>query len=135
MRLLDRFRKGKKEEKVELHTETKNVTTELETFCGDDKETYEALVNTMFLDPTKIEVSIKEAVENAKKYEKAKDNLRAKIWYEIAGGLAIYEGNAKKVEEFFSECERLSQEKYPILKDPEKFVAKAQEYYKKHLKT
>jgi hypothetical protein len=56
--------------------------------------------------------------------------------YEIAGGLAIYEGNVEKVVEFYSECERLSPDKkYPILKNPEKAVAKAQEYYQKYLKT
>ncbi|MDH5460562.1 MAG: hypothetical protein OEW71_05965, partial [Candidatus Bathyarchaeota archaeon] len=66
---------------------------------------------------------------------KAKDSLRAKIWYKIAGGLAIYEGNVKKVTEFFSKCEKISPgTKYLILKNPETAVVKAQEYYQKHLK-
>lgn len=133
MGLFDKFRK-KKEETVVAKSETK-IVTELEILCGEDKETYEALRQTMFLDPRKIETSIKDAVENAKTFEKAKDLLRAKIWYEIAGGLAIHEGNVKKVIEYFSECERLSGVKYPILKNPEKAVATAQEYYKKYLKS
>jgi hypothetical protein len=133
--LLDRLRRKKEEKNVELGTENKEVITELEKLCGDDKETFEALVNVMFLDPKKIETSMKEAVENAKTFEKAKDLLRARIWYEIAGGLAIYEGNIKKVAEYFGECERLSNMKYPILKDPEKAVTMAQEYYKKYLKS
>ena len=129
--LLDRFRK--KEKKIEI--ETKNTITELEQLCGDDKETYEALRHTMFLDPRKPGTSMKEAAENAKKYEKAKDLVRARTWYEIAGSLAIYEGNVKKVVEFFTECEKISPDtKYPILKNPEKAVDKAQEYYKKYLK-
>jgi hypothetical protein len=133
--LLDRFRRKKKVE-VKSTTTTTTTTTELEQICGDDKETYEALLNTMFLDPTKIGISMKEAAENAKKSEKEKDFLRARTWYEIAGGLAIYEGNVKKVEEFFGECEKFSPErKYQILKNPEKAVAKAQEFYKKYLKT
>lgn len=132
MGLLDRLRR-KKEEKTEV--ESIRQRTELEQLCGDDKETYEALLNTMFLDPRKIGTSMKEAAENARKFEKAKDFVKARTWFEIAGGLAIYEGNVKKVAEFFRECEKLQPEtKYPILKNPEKAVAKAQEYYKKYLK-
>lgn len=132
--LLDRFRMKKEEEKTDReHTTT---ITELENFCGNDKEIYEALVNTMFLDPRKIRISSKEAAENAKKFEKTKDLIRARTWYEIAGGLAIYEGDAKKVTEFFSQCERISPNtKYPVLKNPEKAIIKAQEYYQKHLKS
>jgi len=130
--LLDRFRK-KKEKKVNI--ETKETITELEQLCGDDKETYEALRHTMFLDPRKVETSMKEAVEKAKKYEKEKDFVKARAWYEIAGGLAIYEENVEKVVEFFSEIEKISPNtEYSILKNPEKAVEKAQEYYKKYLK-
>jgi hypothetical protein len=131
--LLDRFRKKKKEEKNTDIEHTK-IITELEQLCGDDKETYEALFHTMFLDPRKVGTSMKEAADNAKKFEKAKDFVRARTWYEIAGGLAIYEGNVKKVVEFFSEIEKISPDtKYTILKNPEKAVAKAQEYYKQYL--
>jgi hypothetical protein len=132
--LLDRFRKKKKEENT-INIEAKKTITELEQLCGDDKETYEALHHTMFLDPTKTGTSMKEAAENAKKSEKEKDFVKARTWYEIAGGLAIYEGNVKKVAEFFTECEKISPDtKYLILKNPEKAVEKAQEYYKKYLK-
>jgi len=132
--LLDIFRKKKKEEE-KADVEPTKVITELEKLCGDDRETYEALLNTMFLDPGKLEVSMKEATKNAEKFEKAKDSVRAKIWYEIAGSLAIYEGDVKKVAKFFGKCEKISPgTKYPILKNPEAAVAKAQEYYKKNLK-
>ncbi|NWG11109.1 hypothetical protein HXY33_05090 [Candidatus Bathyarchaeota archaeon] len=131
MSILDRFRK---KEEVKVQIETK-IVTELEQFLGDDKETFEALVNTIFLDPRKISISMKDAAENAKKFEKANDSVNARIMYEIAGGLAIYEGNTKKVVEYFSECERLQTDvKYPVIKNPDKAVAKAQEYYKKYLK-
>ncbi len=129
--LLDRFRK-KKETKAD--TEAAKAISELEQLCGDDKETYEALINTMFLDPRKIETSLKAAVENAKKSEKEKDFVRASAWYRIAGGLAIYEGDVKKVAEFFGQREKISGTKQLILKDPEKAVAIAQEYYKRYLK-
>jgi alkyl hydroperoxide reductase subunit AhpC len=36
--------------------------------------------------------------------------------------------------EFFGQSEKISGMKYPILKDAEKAIAKAQEYYKEHLK-
>jgi len=136
MGLLDIFRRKKKEkEKITTNVEARQIT-ELEKLCGDDKETYEALHNVMFLDPRKVGVSMEEAAENAKKFEKEKDFTRAKVWYQIAGGLAIYEGNVKKVVEYFSKCEKLAPGvSYPILKNPEKAVAKAQEYYKKFLQS
>lgn len=131
--ILDRFRRKKKEEKTS--SEPTKTVSELEQFLGDDRETYEALSNTMYLDPRKIDVSMEEAAENAKKAEKAKDFIEARTWYEIAGGLAIYKGDVKKAVEFFSACEKiLADKKYAILKDPEKAVAKAQEYYKQYLK-
>jgi hypothetical protein len=107
--------------------------TPLEQLCADDKETYEALLPVMILNPRKIEASMKQAVDNAKKYEKEKDLASARMWYQIAGGLAIYEGNAKRVIEYFQSLERVTGQKFPILKNPEKAVAKAQEYYKKYL--
>jgi hypothetical protein len=39
---------------------------------------------------------MKSASEKAEKFEKAMGSLRAKTWHKIAGGLAIYEGDAKK---------------------------------------
>jgi len=131
--LLDRFRREKKEQKIEVESE--KSLTELKEVCGGDQETYEVLSNTMFLDPRKINVPTNAAVKEAKKLEKAKDLVRARMWYEIAGGLAIYEGDVKKVIEYFGKCEKISPEiSYPILKDPKKAVAKAQEYYEKYLK-
>ena len=133
MGLLDRFRRKKKEQKIQIESE--KSLTELEQICGSDQEIYEALSNVMFLDPRKINVPISTAVKEAKKLEKAKDLERARMWYEIAGGLAIYEGDAKKVIEYFGKSEKIPPEiEYPILKKPKKAVAKAQEYYKKYLK-
>jgi hypothetical protein len=135
MGLLDFLKRKEMKEKAGTVAEPTKQLTELEQLCGDDKETYEALFNTMFLDPRKIGVSMKEAAENAKKFEKEKDLTRAKVWYQIAGGLAIYEGDVEKVVEYFGKCEKLSGENYLILKNPEKAVAKAREYYEKFLKS
>jgi hypothetical protein len=124
----------KKEVKVELGPVT--TTTDLEKFLADDKETYEALRHVMFLDPRKAEITTRDAAEKAKKAEK--DERKPAIvtqMYEVAGSLAIYDGDAKKVVEYFGKCEKLSPErKYPILRNPEKAVAKAKEYYGKFLK-
>jgi hypothetical protein len=128
--LLRRLRK----KDVKIFAETSGRTSELEQLCGDDKEAYEALQHTMFLDPRKISTSINEAAENAEKFEKERNMGRARIWYDIAGGLAIYQGDAKKVIEFFGESEKISGMKYPILRNAERAITKAQEYYKKYLK-
>lgn len=124
---------GKEKKDNKAHAESARITA-LEQLCGEDKETYEALRHTMFLDPRKVGASMKEAAEKAKKFEKEKNSSRARLWYDIAGGLAIYEGNAKKVAEFFAESERISGIEYPIVKKAEKAVVKAQEYYKAYLK-
>jgi hypothetical protein len=122
--------KGKEKSKASAVTAT-NLTT-LEQVCGSDKETYQAL-SYMFLDPRKIDVSTKQAVDNAKKAEKEKDITSAKMWYEVAGGLAIYEGDTKKVVEYYGGAERVTGEKYLIVNNPDKAVAKAQEYYRQYL--
>lgn len=124
----------KKKEGALSSEEVKKIVTDLESICGDDKEIYEALLNIILLDPRKIGKSIREATREAEKFEELGDMTRAKIWYEIAGGLAIYDGNVEKVKEIFSKCEKLFNRKYPILKIPERAVAKAQEYYQKYLK-
>lgn len=122
------FRRKEKKTKEELVKKT-----DFEELCADDKEAYDALFSVMFLDPRKIQVPIKQAAENAKKSEKESDLVSARMWYEIAGGLAIYEGNVKKVIEYYEAAKRVASKEYPILKNPEKAVAKAQEYYKKYL--
>jgi hypothetical protein len=129
---LQRLRRRRTEEK-KSDVEHERKVSELEQLAGNDKETYEALCSTMFLDPRKIEISLKQAADNAEKSEKDKDMARAGMWYEVAGGLAIYEGNVKKVIEHFTDAARVTGRQYVILKNPEKAVAVAQEYYKKVL--
>jgi hypothetical protein len=122
--------KGKEKSKASAITAT--TTTTLAQICGSDLETYHALAY-MFLDPRKIDVSTKQAADKAKKAEKEKDFPSAQMWYEVAGGLAIYEGDTKEVVEYFGGAERVTGEKYLIVNNPDKAVAKAQEYYKQYL--
>ncbi len=133
--LLDRFRRQKVEEKTEEKAEEKTEDkTELYKFLENDPEVYVALSNTMFLDPRKVDVSMSEAAKKAKKLEDDKDLVRARVWYEIAGGLAIHKGDVEKVKEFFSRSQKISPDiEYPILRNTSAAVAKAQDYYKKHL--
>jgi hypothetical protein len=120
--------------KMEKATE-KPKLTDLQEVCGDDKQVYEALFETMYLDPRKIRMTIDQAVEKAKEFEKEKNAHRARVYYDIAGGLAIYEGNVTKVKQLFSKSAKLNPDyPYPILTVPEKAVDKAREFYEKHLK-
>jgi len=124
---------GKKEEIVKRDLRDK-IIMGLEKLCGNDKELYDALAKSMFLDPRKVGMTMEEAVENAENAEKNKELIRAAIWYRTAGSLAIYENNPKKVEEYFSKSEKLWPErKYVITKNAKKAVAVAQEYYKNAL--
>lgn len=133
MSILDKLLRRKKVEEKEPE-KVEEIVTELEKFLADDKETYEALQRTMLLDPRKIETPMKEAVKKAKEFEKQRDPLRARVWYEVAGGLAIYEGDVKKVKEYFGKCAKLASNiEYSILHNTERVVRKAQEYYQKHL--
>ena len=145
MGILDRLL-GRKKAEEKSPGKGEETITELERFLADDKEIYEALKSTMPLDPRKIikstmpraprkiEVPMEEAVKRAKELEKQKDILKARVWYEVAGGLAIYAGDVKKVKEYFSKCAKLAPNiEYPILKNTERAVQKAQEYYKKYL--
>ena len=137
MGILDRFSKKKKEEEkpIEKPKEVKEIATDLETVCADDKEAFEVLYHTMLLDPRKLRVSMEEAVKRAQNYEKSGDVDEAKRWWETAGKLAIYQGDVAKVKEYFGKCKELVPDRdYLILEIPERAVKKAQEYYQKHLK-
>ncbi len=129
------FRRGEKTEAPDTEPEEVKVT-ELDWICGDDKEVCKALLRTMFLDPRKIAVTTKDAAKRAADAEKKKDSERARMWYHIAGGLALWEGDTAKVKQYFGKCAKLAPEMgYELInKIPEKAVAKAQEYYKQHLK-
>lgn len=132
--VLGLFRR-KKEEKEEKQIKKVGIT-DLEEICGNDKEVCKALWHTMFLDPRKIGTTMKEAAKKASDLEKKRKSPQARIWYHIAGGIALWKGNVAKVKEYFSKCAKLAPEMdYELItKIPEKAVAKAQEYYKKFLK-
>jgi len=132
MGLLDKLRRRKEKQKESMKQET--AVSDLDRICADDKECYEALRGTMYLHPRKLGISSADAEKKAKVFEKQGDTLEAKVWYETAGRLAIYEGDVAKVKKYFGKCAELSPNSvYPILRNPEKAVKKAQEYYQKYL--
>ena len=125
------FKKSIKEKKEEQLIQKK---TDLEEICGDDREIYEALKDTIFLDPKKVGITMEEAEQRAKESEEAGDSIKTRINYQIALGLAIWEGNVKEVIKFAKELRKFSGAEHPILKNPEKAVEKAQQYYRKYQK-
>ena len=127
------FRRKKKEEKIEKQIEIES--TKLESICSDDKEVCQALWHTMFLEPQKIDTTLEKAAKKGAQFEKQKQPRKARIWYHIAGGLALWKGDVAKVKQYFGKCEKLAPEmEYGlIMRIPEKAVAKAQEYYEKFL--
>jgi hypothetical protein len=126
------FKRKKTEPKKPIVQQVRQLS-DLQQLVGNDKETYDALAETMFLNPKNIDPSMKQAADNAKKAQDDGDRAKAGMWYHVAGGLAIYEGNVKKVIEYYGAAEKLIGRHYTILKNPEKAVAVAQEYYKKFL--
>jgi hypothetical protein len=128
------FERGAIMTKPIVKSTEKPKLTDLEEICGDDKEVYEALFETMYLDPRKIKMTIDQALDKAKEFEKEKNVHRARVLYDIAGGLAIYEGNVAKVKQFFGKSAKLNPDyPYPLLRIPERAVAKAKEFYEKYL--
>jgi len=97
------FRKKEKEEKKEEAQPTQK--TLLEELCGDDMELYEALSRTIMLNP---EITVKEGVDShvgkAQEHEKAGNHVRARIAYQVAGEISLYEGKLAQMQKFFEKA-------------------------------
>jgi len=124
---------GKKTKKVEEKSTVESSLDDFEEAFKNKPELADALKNTMFLDPRKIDITLKDAVSKAREMERKGDKLRAAIWYRIAGGLAIYKGDVSKVKEYFGKYSKLTGKSLKILEIPEECVKGAQKYYAKYL--
>jgi hypothetical protein len=127
----------RREKKLQVEQQSKKLEmSELDKVCGGDKEVCRALWHTMFYDPRKIGTSMEDATKKAESFEKRGDEGQARIWYHVAGGLALWKGDVALVEEYFGKCAELAPEmEYkPITKMAEKAVEKAQQFYKEYLK-
>ncbi|MDH5783801.1 MAG: hypothetical protein OEZ35_09125 [Candidatus Bathyarchaeota archaeon] len=137
------FRKKKKAEKKEEKTPKSIGQSLLEELCRGDNGLLSALNHTVLLDPSRLtEEGIDSYIEKAQEFEKNKDFLRARINYQAAGEIALYEGKLAQVQKFFKKCAELgSNPEYKKVfayfsrkANAEKAVKIAKEYYAKTLK-
>jgi len=129
-------RKKETEEKVEKKVEEKTL---LEDLCKGDNELYSALSRTLLLNPeaTKKTGEMDARVEKAQEHEKNKDYVRARIEYQVAAELALYEGKTAQVQKLFKKAAEIDPnypnrnifEFFTKKENTEKAIAVAQEYY------
>jgi len=129
-------RKEKTEEMVEKKVEEKTL---LEQLCKGDTELYTALSRILLLniELTKKVAEMDARVEKAQEYEKKQDYVRARIEYQVAGELALYEGKTAQVQKLFKKAAEIdpaypNRDVFEFLakkENAEKAIAIAQEYY------
>jgi hypothetical protein len=133
-------KKGKDQAKTDTHGPPPVQKTILDELCGGDKDLLEALSRTIMVNP---EATLKEGidshVEKAQQYEKSGDIVRARVSYQVAGEIALYEGNAAQTQEFFKKAAEVdpnySNKKlfdyFGKKKNAERAVSVAKEFYQK----
>ena len=97
------FGKKKPQTPSEITPET-TILSRLQEITGIDIVMYEAMSRLLFIDPGKVTTTLEEATNQASKYEAAGDKTRAEVWYRIAGGIALYKGDAQGVRKFFEKA-------------------------------
>lgn len=79
--------------------------TLLEDMCGKDKELYEALSRSILLNPeTAAKEGVNSYVDKAEEFEKAGNHVKARIAYQAAGEISLYEGKLSQVQKFFKKA-------------------------------
>lgn len=85
------------------------------------------------MDPKKISTTLEDAVKQAADFEAAGNRTRAEVWYRIAGGLALYKGDADGVRKFFEKAAAISGNSKPeysvVAKRSQEAVSVARKYY------
>jgi hypothetical protein len=138
MGLLD-FLRGKKEtKKTKEETPESAETSLLEELCKGDTNLFNALSHTLLLNPQRlVKEGIESQVKQAEESRKNKDLLRARIHYQAAGEIALYEGKLEQMREFFKKCAELEADPeykkvftyFSRKANAEKALKVAQEYY------
>jgi len=109
------------------------VLSRLQEITGNDAEMYQSMSRLLFLDPKRITASLEEAVGQATNFESTGDRTRAEVWYRIAGGIALYRGDAEGVRKFFEKAASVSGNSRPEYKTvagrPQDAVSVARKYY------
>jgi len=131
---------GRKKKPSETETRQKTLLEEL---CKDDKELYETLNHTLLLNPDQsMAEGIQFNVDKAQEYENNKDATKARIAYQAAGEISLYEGKLTQAQKFFKKAAEVDPDyahrgifEYFGNKDnAERALAVAQEYYAKKKK-
>jgi hypothetical protein len=137
MGLLDLFRRKKKAAEEEK-TPGSIKKSLLEELCQGDTELFSALSHTVLLNPSRLsKEGIDSLIKKAQEFEKKDDLLRARINYQAAGEIALYEGKLAQVQKFFKKCAQLESNSeykkvfafYSKKANAEKALKIAQEYY------
>jgi hypothetical protein len=107
---------GKKKAQAQSNQSEPVVLNRLQEIVGNDAEMYQSMSRLLFLDPKKIPTSLEDAVSQASSFESAGNQLRAELWYRIAGGIALYRGDAESVRKFFEKAAQYSGNSKPEYK-------------------
>jgi hypothetical protein len=109
------------------------VLTRLQELTGNDGEMYRSMSRLLFMDPKKILTSFEEVVSQATNFESSGNKTRAEVWYRIAGGIALYRGDAEAVRKFFEKAALISGDSKPeyrtIASRSQEAVSIARKYY------
>jgi len=132
-------RKKETEERAEEKVEKKTEKALLEDLCKGDNDLYSALNRTLLLnlEITKKDGEMDARIEKAQEYEKNKDYVRARIEYQVAGELALFEGKTAHVQKLFKKAAEMdptysNRSIFEFLakkENAEKAIAVAQQYY------
>ena len=92
------------------------VFSKLQEIAGTDTEMYQSLSRLLFLDPKKITTPLEDAVSQASTFDATGNKTRAEVWYRIAGGIALYRGDAESVRKFFEKASSIAANSRPEYK-------------------
>jgi len=100
---------GKKKTQTQANPNSEPpMLSRLQEIIGSDTEMYRTMSRLLFMDPKKITSSLEEAVSQAANFEASGNKTRAEVWYRIAGGIALYRGDAEGVRKFFEKAASIS---------------------------
>lgn len=87
-------------------------TLDIDSLCRGDKDLSEALKRAFFINPGRIPNTAKSFEEIGKKMEQGGNRLLARVNYEIAGRLALMNGDAESIRRFFSKSAELESDEH-----------------------
>lgn len=138
------FRKKAGEKKKEAHVAPQTEPeTLLEELCGGNKELHEALSRTLLLNP---EMTVKDGIDlhvkKAREFEENQKPTNARIEYQLAGQIALYEGKLPQVQRLFKKAAETEPdspykkafEYFGKKENAERAIAVAREFYAKTVK-